>query len=407
MIDALTRRDFLKTTALFSTLGVAPQFLTRTAEAASPINGFADDRVLVVVQLGGGNDGLNTIVPVDDDHYHRARPQIALRSDRLIRVSDDLALNDAAAGLARLFDDGQLAIVQGVGYPNPDRSHFRSMEIWHTASKSDQYESSGWIGRYFDHFCDGAPDPHVGVSLSNERPQAFESPQGLGIAFSNPDNFGWRSTTGADSEAAFLRLNSGDAEHETVDFLRHVTANAVTSSHEVRGAIDRSGLQLRGGNRLERDLKTVAAMIKGELDTRVYFVNISGFDTHANQRNQHERLLGIVGNALRGFQEQLTRDATSSRVVTMVFSEFGRRVHQNQSGGTDHGTANPMFLVGDSIRPGVFGSAPDLGDLIDGDLQHGIDFRTVYATVMKDWFRTNPKPILNGDFGTIPVIRRA
>lgn len=405
MIDALTRRDFLKTTALFSTLGLAPQFLTRTVEATAQIKGFPDDRVLVVVQLGGGNDGLNTVVPVDDDHYHRARPQLALPSNRLIRINDEIALNDAAAGLARLFDDGQLAIVQGVGYPNPDRSHFRSMEIWHTASDSDQHESSGWLGRYFDHCCEGTPVPHAGVALSVERPQAFESLQGLGIAFTSPDRFGWRATTHTDTESAFMRLNSGASDHDTVDFLRHVAANAVTSSHEVRRAIDNTGFQLRGGNILERDFETIAAMIKGELNTRIYFVDVSGFDTHANQRGQHDRLLRMVGDALNDFQRRLTRDGTSGRVVTMVFSEFGRRVSQNQSGGTDHGTANPMFLIGDCVRRGAVGAAPDLSDLVDGDLKHTIDFRTVYATLLNDWFQSEPTPILNGDFGTIPLIR--
>lgn len=404
MIDALTRRDFLKTTALFSTLGLAPQFLTRTVEAAMPIEGFADDRVLVVVQLGGGNDGLNTVVPFEDDRYRRARPKIGLGADRLIRLTDEIALNDAAAGLAHLYDDGKLAIVEGVGYPNPDRSHFRSMEIWHTASDSDKYEQSGWIGRYFDHYCSGTPQPHVGVAVSRERPQAFENAGGLGVAFTDPGRFGWRSATERDTEATFSALNSGVAEDSTVDFLRHVTANAITSSHEVRRAIARSGFQLQGGNSLERGLEAVAAMVKGELDTRVYFVNISGFDTHANQQGVQDRLLKAVGDALLAFQERLARDGTSGRVVTMVFSEFGRRVKENESGGTDHGTANPMFVLGDAIQPGVLGAAPDLEDLIDGDLKHHVDFRTVYATLMDGWFGVDPRPILNGNFGSIALL---
>lgn len=406
MIDAITRRDFLRASAIYSAIGVAPQFLTGTAEASSVISGFGDSRVLVVVQLAGGNDGLNTLVPHDDDAYYKARPNLALGKDKLIALDTGISLNRALTGLMRLHDSGTLATVQGVGYPNPDRSHFRSMEIWQTATDSNRYSSDGWIGRYFDHHCSGTGQPHAGVAVTAERPQAFEGKRGLGVAFTDPGNFKWRESAGGATEQAFERLNRGRSGNDTLDYLRHVTSNALTSTREVRAAVERAGLK-PGGGKLERSLRVVSAMIKGELDTRIYYVTLSGFDTHSNQAGQHERLLGQVGDALHAFQERLRRDGTAPRVLTMVFSEFGRRVAENRSGGTDHGTANPLFLIGDCVVPGVHGVAPDLGDLDRGDLRHTVDFRSVYASVLEDWFQADSEAVLGRAFPTIPVIGRS
>jgi len=355
----LSRRDFLKSAAVFSALGVAPQFLARTVEGAvQTIKGFKDDRVLVVVQLGGGNDGLNTLVPYSNDAYYRLRPQLGLRGDRLLRINDELALNRRLEGFMRLYDMGQLGIVQGVGYPNPDRSHFRSMEIWQTASDSDEYRSTGWIGRYFDHACLGSARPQVGVAIGKERPQAFEGKKGLGVAFENPATFGWQPGDGADTSENFAKLNEPETKstESNLDFLRHVTSNAITSSHEVKEAAKVAVTGGRGNRRMGPQLSTVASLIRAGLQTRIYYVSASGFDTHANQAGQHDSLLEAVGNALYDFQRQLRTDGTAHRVTTMVFSEFGRRVQENRSGGTDHGTAAPMFLIGDGIRPGLHGT---------------------------------------------------
>lgn len=406
MTRHLNRREFFRDAALFSAIGVAPQFLTRTVEAASPeIRGFKDDRVLVVIQLGGGNDGLNTIVPYSDDIYHRLRPKLALKDEDLIKLNDELAFNARLEGLMELYDDSTLAVIQGVGYPNPDRSHFRSTEIWQTASDANAFESAGWIGRYFDQNCGGEARPQVGVAVGNSRPQAFEGARGFGIAFENPNDFGWQPGKALDTESNFLKLNSASgASGSNLDFLRHVTSNAVLSSREVQQAIEGATAEPRRGNPFQRQLDTVATLIKGGLDTRVYFVSATGFDTHANQLGQHNALLGRVGRALSEFQKHLRRDRISERVVTMVFSEFGRRVAENHSGGTDHGTAAPMFLLGDSVAPGLHGVAPDLSHLDDGDLKYSTDFRNVYATVLKDWLGVSPDPILNGTFETLDLI---
>ncbi len=405
MRHAMTRRDFMKHAAVFSAIGVAPQFLTRTAAAAThSIGGFKDDRVLVVVQLGGGNDGLNTLVPYGDDAYYRARPKLGLREDRLIKLSDSIAFNDKLKGFMRLHDNAQLAIVQGVGYPNPDRSHFRAMEIWHTATDSDKYAAKGWIGQYFDHHCSGSARPQVGVAIGKERPQAFNGEEGFGVAFENPADFGWRPGEGAATEEAFTALNKGGGGDTNLDFLRHVTSNAIMSAREVKEAAVGVREGQRRGRQMGPALETVARLIKGDLATRIYFLSASGFDTHSNQAGQHDALLERVGRGLSQFQETLREDGTADRVMTMVFSEFGRRVNENASGGTDHGTAAPMFLIGDGVRPGLHGTQPSLDDLDQGDLKHTIDFRQVYATVLNDWFKVDAKPVLGRRFDTLDLI---
>lgn len=395
----MNRRQFLKSATLFSAMGLAPQFITRLAEGEAPvIEGFKDDRVLVVVQLSGGNDGLNTVVPYGDDLYYRARPTLGITRERVLPLNDILGLNDAMKALMRLYDDGHLAIVQGVGYPNPDRSHFRSMEIWHTSSGSDEFLSTGWIGRYFDHCCTGAGRPQVGVAIGQERPQAFDGVSGKGVAFDHPDRYGWRPGKGRDTAEAFAELNRpSDSANQTLDFLRHTTSNAILSSAEVREAVRKSGFS-GGLSRNVDPLQTVAALLRGGLQTRVFYVSMGGFDTHVNQLNQHDALLARVAKALGDFQQTLKRDGTDRRVLTLVFSEFGRRVAENASKGTDHGTAAPLFLIGPGVRGGLCGMHPSLRDLDQGDLRHSIDFRSIYAAVLEDWFAVDSVPIVGGTF---------
>lgn len=405
----ISRRNFMKGMAVFSGIGLAPKFLTDAyADPAQVIQGFNDDGVLVVVQLGGGNDGLNTVVPFEDDLYHRARPQIGLKSDRIIKLNDLVGFNDAMRPVMPFFERGELAVIQGVGYPNPDRSHFRSMEIWHTGSDSDEYLGDGWIGRYFDNNCSGSAQPQVGLALDPDRPQAFGSALGYGVATSDPSKFGWTPGKGADTEAAFLALNAGKPAHNpTLDFLRHTTTAAIDSSEEVRAAAKKGNIAApaKGGrnNRLNQ-LDTIAGLIRGGLATRIYYVSTSGFDTHAGQASKHEQLLGGVAGSLARFQEQLEKDGTADRVTTMVFSEFGRRVNENGSGGTDHGTAAPMFLLGKSVKGGVHGTAPNLGDLDGGDLKYSTDFRQVYTSLLEDWLHADPLKVLDQRFDKLPLL---
>ncbi len=406
---SLSRRSFMQHMAVFSGLGLAPKFLTDAyADPAQVIQGFNDDRVLVVVQLGGGNDGLNTITPFEDDLYYNARPKIGLKQNRLLKLNDQLGMNDAMKALMPYYDQGNLAVIQGVGYPNPDRSHFRSMEIWHTASDSDEYLGDGWIGRYFDNNCSGTAQPQVGLALDAERPQAFGSSLGYGIATDNPARFGWNPGSGNDSESAFEAINGGKApKNSTLDFLRHTTTAAIESSSEVRMAADKGKIAMpqRGGRGARiNQLDTVAGLIRGGLATRIYYVSTSGFDTHAGQAGKHEQLLGGVAGALAKFQKQLEKDGTADRVTTMVFSEFGRRVNENGSGGTDHGTAAPMFLLGNAVQGGVHGTTPRLDDLDRGDLKYSTDFRRIYTTLLDDWLRADPTKVLDDSYDKMKLI---
>ncbi len=395
----LSRRTFLQSTAVYSAMGMAPRFLTEAA--AATIGGFKDDRVLVVIQLAGGNDGLSTLVPHTDDAYHNARPRLGLKKERLLKLTDDLAFNSKMAGLKGLYDGGDLAVIQGVGYPNPNRSHFRSTEIWQTASGSNQFLGTGWVGRYFDNNCSGTARPQVGLALTKERPQAFDSKKGHGIATENPDRFGWQP--GKEDPDAFGRLNYGKIGPSTLDFLRHTAHNAMSSSEEVKAAAKlgkAKGTQPRGAF---PQLDTIASLIRGGLSTRVYFVKTGGYDTHANQTAAHDRLMENLSSALVRFQTQLKKDGTADRVATMVFSEFGRRVKENGSGGTDHGTAAPMFLMGKGVKAGLYGDTPSLTDLDRGDLKFTTDFRGVYSSVLKDWLKVDPKTVLGKKFDAPPL----
>lgn len=415
-----TRREFLGNCALAS-LGVAmPQFLVHTVDAAAretgweagspdPLPGFADGRILVVIQLGGGNDGLNTVIPIGDDAYHRARPGLAVPAGSRIGIDDATAFHSALHPMMRLYENGQAAIVEGVGYPNPNRSHFRSMEIWHTASDSNRYEREGWIGQYFDNCCSGAPDPTAGIFIGSELPQAFTGSRGTGIAFETPENFGYIAAGEVDSPERFRAVNRTDlrAGNESLDFLRAVTDNANVSAdriHAIASRVRNAADYPR--TPFARDLSTVAQMIAGGLGARIYYVPLSGFDTHAGQPGAQARLLGEFAGGVDAFYRDLEKFSLSDRVLTLAFSEFGRRVEENASNGTDHGTAGPLFLFGPSVRGGMAGRRPDLVHLdANGDLIFTTDFRSVYASVLEDWMGADAGRVLPKRFPKLEILK--
>jgi len=403
----MDRREFFRHAAVCSAIGVAPAFLaSAVARPNVPIAGFGDDHILVVVQLGGGNDGLNTIVPYGEDTYYRLRPTLGLRGSAILPVDEHIAFNARLTGLRDLYDSGRVAIVQGVGYPNPDRSHFRSMEIWHTASGADTFLGSGWFGRYFDNHCDGSARPHAGLAVSADRPQAFEGRAGFGIATDQPARFGWTAGDGTDTSRVFEALNEPrSTTNGTLDFLRLTTQHAVACSGEVREAAERGRVASPGQRRRGLDqLDMVAGLIRGGLQTRVYYVATTGYDTHAGQLAQHDRLLAEFSEALVRFQRQIEDDGNAGRVIVLVFSEFGRRVAENGSGGTDHGTAAPVFVVGNRVRGGLHGAHPDLEDLDQGDLKFGTDFRSVYATILSGSLGVPPDSVLEENFPLLPLL---
>ena len=420
MNEGMTRREFLYKGLTIVAMGAtAPSFLTRTALAmTNPFDiaqvtsrpGVPDDNVLVVIQMGGGNDGLNTIVPFGDDTYYRARPRLAIPRNEVITLNGELGLHPKMAKFKEMYDRGNAAIVQGVGYPNPSRSHFKSMEIWHTADPEGRTLRVGWIGRYFDSKCPVCEQPTVGVNVGPSMPLALRSDGGQGATLETPDAFQWMPSMdglGAREEMEIFKMLNAPATNEpaTIDFLRHTAMNAVLSSEQVREAVRlyKGGIEYPS-NRFAGSMRLIAQMIAGKLPTKVYYAHMSGFDTHASQQGVHDTLLEQLSTGVDAFYRDLEAQGNADRVITVAFSEFGRRVAENGSNGTDHGTAAPMFIFGKRIKPGLHGRQPSLADLQDGDLKHNIDFRSVYATLLDKWLGADPSKILGSDFERVPFL---
>jgi len=431
-----TRRIFLqKGLTLLAVAPTIPTFLDQTVLAlANPTDSNRlqqpsgkDGKILVVVQLSGGNDGLNMVVPYADDSYHRARPAIRHEPKTVLKVNDYVGLHPNLAGLKELYDDGRMGVIQGVGYPNPNRSHFRSMDIWHSAQPDKEVTTNGWLGRYFDNTCAGT-DPHVGVSIGGQMPLAMKGDRVTALSFERPENYKYN---GRDKDH-YLELNSRSdiaaspapstqpaklaaakkpkievaTPSSQLDFLHRTAMDAQVSSDDIlRMTRSHQPTAQYPGNEFGQGLKTVAAMIKGGLPTRVYYVSLGGFDTHAGERGRHDGLMQQLSQGIGAFWKDIEQQGNGQRVLMMTFSEFGRRVEQNASGGTDHGAAAPMFVIGHGVKQGVIGRHPSLTDLDQGDLKYQIDFRNVYATVLQNWLETPSKPILGQQFQLLNVLK--
>jgi uncharacterized protein (DUF1501 family) len=438
-ITLQTRREFLRKTVLGGALSwTVPTFMANTfsalqaeaADRATQATTGRDGTILVVLQMAGGNDGLNTVVPFTNDYYHRARPRIGLAESKVLRLNSEVALHPALTGFKDLYDAGRLTIVQGVGYPNPNRSHFRSTEIWQTASDSARFERYGWLGRYFDNTCAGC-DPTIGVSIGRQMPQAFAARQPTGVSLDNPQNYRFmaggrsRPSESASMEESFRKLNqaeagalensggtigsiSGPVRHRgsVLDFIERTALDAQVSSDKILSIASRvTNLATYPVSQLGNSLKLAAKLIGGGLPTRVFYVSQGGYDTHTNQANTQERLLRDLGDSVRAFAEDLQGQGNLPRVLVMTFSEFGRRVAENANGGTDHGAAAPMFVVGERVKAGLLGQYPSLApaNLFLGDLKFTVDFRSVYAGVLEDWLKTRSEPVLGKRFAPLQV----
>lgn len=417
-----TRREFVtRSLKLLSAATTLPVFLSHTASALAdptPRQRRKDDAscILVVVQLSGGNDGLNTVIPYTQDAYYRYRPRLAIKKNDVLKLAKEVGLHPAADGLKALYDAGHLAVVQGVGYPNPNRSHFVSMDIWHTADPG-QRTHDGWLGRYVDACCEGAdPDPLEAIAIAQEAPLALQGERFTPLAFDDPGSLTWHGPRrDAKAEALFAKLNHKDGQvpdspHAQQKYLQRAALDALLGADEIKSAAGgaiRTRSRGRGGA-LTQQLQMVARMIKADLPTRVYYVSLGGFDTHTGQEQRQRQLLETYGDALQDFIGALADDGLLDRVVVLSFSEFGRRVQENSSGGTDHGAAGPVFLFGSQIRPGVIKNHPSLDKLDRGDLAHGCDFRTIYAALLRDWLRLSPRDaarVLGREFNPLKVIK--
>jgi uncharacterized protein (DUF1501 family) len=404
---ACSRREFLGRGLFGIGIGAGlPLILSRTsaALAAQALQGTSierhPERILVVVELSGGNDGLNTVVPYGDAAYYRARPKLAIPESDAIRVTDEFGFHPSMVGFERLYKDGMLAVVHGCGYDRPSLSHFSSMGFWHTGMPNAG-EPLGWLGRLADERYDPAT-PNLIVNLGTSQSLAVRSGRHSPLVFDDPARFR-REGTDAAKEAITGLSGSRSTSNSTLAFLAATARNAAESSDFVRqaSASYRTPVDYGLGGGLGGQLQRVAALIDAHMPTRLYYVVYQGnaFDTHVQQADLHSRLLMYTADALRGFMEDLKRIGRSDQVAVMVFTEFGRRVEENGSLGTDHGTATPMFLVGAGVKGGFHGAPPSLTDLDDGNLKMTTDFRRVYATAIDGWLGSDDTAaILKGHF---------
>lgn len=402
----INRRDFLKHSSLAAGSLLIPSFLKPLE--AMPTARMSGHRNLVIVQLSGGNDGLNTVVPYEMDVYYRQRKTIAIEKDTLIRLNDSQGLNPSMEALRELYDDGLMGILNSVGYPNPNRSHFRSMDIWQSASDANEYLSTGWIGRYLDSACEGQPQsertPYTALEVDDTLSLALKGNHQTGLAVKNPSQL-YRNTR----EPFFRGIMESQPEHLNEDNLGYLYKTMAETQSSAQYIEETSKVYkskaVYPNNAFANQLKTVARFICSGLQTRVYYVSLSGFDTHTGQVNQQARLLQRYSEAMAAFIKELKANNRLNDTLVMTFSEFGRRVGQNASNGTDHGTANNVFVFGGALKQsGVLNEAPDLNNLDNGDLKYRIDFREVYATLLDKWLNIESRQVLNRNYKGLKFI---
>lgn len=387
----IKRKEFIQIGSLATASMLLPKFLKAfEGQTMVPLG----NKVVVILQLSGGNDGLNTVIPVRNDLYYKARPRLGIVRDKALSLTDEVGLHPALTAFKELYDDGSLAILNNVGYPNPDRSHFRSMDIWHTASQSSEYWNNGWVGRYLDAQCKGCDKPTQAIEIDDILSLALKGDNIKGIAVKDP-----RRLYGTANEKFFkevMKNHTDEAGEQPADYLYKTMAETLSSAdyifqqskmHPTKAEYPKSDL----GN----SMKTIASLIFSEINTKVYYVSLGSFDTHINQDGQQQRLFTEMNDAVKAFVKDLKTNYRFDDVMLFTFSEFGRRVAQNASNGTDHGTANNMFLISGGLKQkGLINELPNLADLDEGDLKYNVDFKNVYATILNKWLKANDKEIL-------------
>jgi uncharacterized protein (DUF1501 family) len=408
-----TRRDFLKTSVASAGVvswGLAvPTFLSRAAAAPAAGQAGARDTVLVVIELTGGNDGLNTVVPFKDPVYRKYRPTLGFTARQVRKVNDDIGLHPQLTGLEELLHDNALSVVQGVGYPNPSQSHFRSMDIWQAASMADNL-TEGWLGRALKGM-PGAPAFHLKTN-NQSAPFAFDGAPVRVPSIETLADYQLKvaAASGTDKKEQ-KKIIEGAAQSEgskpgLLDFVQRTAANTYASSRRLQEI--GKNYQPRSpypNTPLANRLRLAAQLIDAGLGARIFYVSIAGFDTHSAQAQTHANLMNQLSGAVTAFFKDLAARGHRDRLLLMTFSEFGRRPRENGSRGTDHGTAAPLFLVGGKVKPGLVGNHPSLTDLAFGNLKHHIDFRSVYATVLDQWLGVDSKTVLGQRFERIDALK--
>jgi uncharacterized protein (DUF1501 family) len=408
MSELISRRDAIKRGGLIAVGLVAPKWLATIAEAdvlkLASGGKVANDTVLVVCQLSGGNDGLNTIVPYANKLYYQMRPTIGIPESDVVKLNDQMGLHPALAPLGDLFKQGKVAIIQNVGYPDPNRSHFKSMDIWQSASPDGKLRY-GWIGRHLDvETLHGPANPVYALGLSTEKPLAlagktasvpcFASLADIQAMIGDPDSERMlRAIQGLDAKAGSPERVVQQANRTALDAMDVLATQLTKYSPKQTYANDAFG----------NGFKQIAQLIATSPATRIVYFSTGGFDTHARQLDTQNRLLGSFANAISAFQKEMEACGRANKVVVLVFSEFGRRVMENGSQGTDHGAAAPMLLIGNKVKGGFHGGNPDLANLVGGDLKYQVDFRSVYASTLDQWIGGDSGVVLGQQFQHLPV----
>lgn len=389
------RKEFLQIGSLATASVMIPEFLKAFEKTHTVPPG---NKVMVVLQFSGGNDGLNTIIPVRNDIYYKSRPGLGIKKEKALTLTDEVGINPALGFFKELFDEGNLGIMNNVGYPNPDRSHFRSMDIWQSASDSDKYVTTGWLGRYLDAQCSGCDKPTQALEIDDVLSLALKGDNLKGLALQDP-----KKLFNTSNEKYFKQINAAHEhthDEAAVDYLYKTLSETLSSADYIyQQSRQRPTSQTYPATELGRNLKTISSLIMSDINTKVYYLSLGSFDTHVNQENQQARLFSQLNEAINSFVKDLKNNNRFEDVTIMTFSEFGRRVSQNASGGTDHGTANNMFFIGGGLKKkGLLNAMPDLNDLNEGDLKHTVDFKSVYATLLHNWLGADDEKILGKKF---------
>ncbi|REC74813.1 twin-arginine translocation pathway signal [Chryseobacterium elymi] len=392
----IKRREFLKISSLATASLMMPNFLKAMTldEALVP-----NQKILVVLQFTGGNDGLNTIIPAKNDIYFKERNSIAIKDS--LPLNDETGINPALSYFKELFDNGELSVINNVGYPDPDKSHFRSMDIWHSASRSDEFLETGWLGRFLDEECYRCEHPTQALEVDDMLSLALKGENNKAFAFKDPKRLYQTS-----QEKYFKSLYDHHHDDETVSYLYQTLGSTINNADYIfEKSKSKKTDQTYPNSQLGKDFKTVASLIKSDINTQVYYLSVGSFDTHVNQNDRQKKLFSDINEAVKSFVTDLKSNGIFENVLLMTFSEFGRRVAQNASNGTDHGTANQMFFISGGLKKkGLLNALPNLQKLNEGDLIYTEDFRKVYATILKNWLKADSSKVLGWKNGIYDFI---
>lgn len=396
----MNRRNFIKSASLASTALFLPKFVSGFSLLDEAI---ATGKKLVIIQLSGGNDGLNTIVPFRNDIYYKKRPSLAQQKSNLIGITDEIGFHESLIAHSNLYNNGELCVVNNVGYPNPNRSHFRSTDIWHTASDSNEYLQSGWIGRYLDVSKSKSLDA---IEVDDTLSLILKGEVTDGIANKNPALF-YKTTQAPYFKKVVEHHKEAHLSEHNLGYLYKTMVTASSSAkymYETSKTFTTKTTYPNSG--FSKQLKQVADFINSGLQTKVYYASLGGFDTHANQANKQKRLLKVYDEAMAAFIKDLKQQDSFKDTLILTFSEFGRRVQQNAANGTDHGTANQVFLIGNKLKKqGFYNQMADLSNLDEnGDLKYDIDFREIYTSVLNNWLDIDATKVLGKSFSGMNIV---